>query len=233
MGLIGSVMSAIQDLRKTVAILRGPEGCPWDREQTHASLTACLLEECAELLDTIDREDREHMREELGDVLLQVVMHAQLAEEAGAFDLEDVARDINEKLIRRHPHVFGEASAKDTAAVLKHWEAVKQQEKAQKKATQKTLLPRPVARLSALQYAGEAVKQLKKHKIVINPVATVTGIDNGYAAMNQANVGRLLFDLVVQMREAGLDPEATLRNHTDVVLSHAENELSEKSQSPM
>src|ERR1051326_4728798 len=100
-------MSAIEDLRKTIARLRGPGGCPWDQEQTHAMLVRCLIDEASELIDTIDRGDFPHMREELGDVLIQVVFHAQLAEEAGHFDLEDVAREVNEKLIRPHPHVFG------------------------------------------------------------------------------------------------------------------------------
>ena len=94
-------MSAIEDLRHTIARLRGPGGCPWDQEQTHATLVRCLIDEASELIDTIDRRDMPHMREELGDVLIQVVFHAQLAEEAGHFNLEDVAREVNEKLIRR------------------------------------------------------------------------------------------------------------------------------------
>ena len=100
-------MSALDDLRRTVARLRAPDGCPWDREQTHQTLTRCLIDECSELLDAIDRLDLPHMREELGDVLVQIVFHAQLAAERGEFDFDDVAREINEKLVRRHPHVFG------------------------------------------------------------------------------------------------------------------------------
>ena len=107
-------MSAMDDLRKTIARLRAPGGCPWDQEQTHASLVRCLIDECSELIDTIDRLDLPHMREELGDVLIQVIFHAQLAEEAGKFDLEDVAREVNEKLIRRHPHVFGDVKVNST-----------------------------------------------------------------------------------------------------------------------
>jgi len=102
------LMSAIEELRLTIARLRGPGGCPWDQEQTHGTLVRCLIDEVSELIDTIDRLDFPHMREELGDVLIQVVFHAQLAEEAGHFDLEAVAREVNDKLIRRHPHVFGE-----------------------------------------------------------------------------------------------------------------------------
>ena len=95
-------MSSIEDLLKTVSALRNPEsGCPWDIEQTHQSIADCLIDECCELLQTIDRNDLHHMEEELGDVLLQVVMHAQMADEAGHFSFEDVCRVVNEKLIRR------------------------------------------------------------------------------------------------------------------------------------
>ncbi|MDR0353966.1 MAG: MazG family protein [Opitutaceae bacterium] len=127
-------MSAIHELRQTIARLRAPGGCPWDREQTHASLTRCLIDECSELLETIDALDMPHMREELGDVLIQVVFHAQLAEEAGHFDLDDVAREVNEKLIRRHPHVFGGSRLATSEQVLVKWEQIKAQEKAAKAA---------------------------------------------------------------------------------------------------
>ncbi|MDE3084554.1 MAG: MazG family protein, partial [Verrucomicrobiota bacterium] len=111
-------MSAIEDLCRTVARLRAPDGCPWDREQTHATLTRCLIDECSELLDTIDRMDLPHLREELGDVLVQVVFHAQLAAERGDFNFDDVAREINDKLIRRHPHVFGTGKLDTSDQVL-------------------------------------------------------------------------------------------------------------------
>ncbi|HCR37210.1 MAG TPA: MazG family protein, partial [Opitutae bacterium] len=101
-------MNTLQSLRNTVARLRAPDGCIWDREQTHQSIRDCLVEECAELLDAIDREDYPHMREELGDMLLQVFFHAQIAEEAGRFTIEDIAKEIDDKLIRRHPHIFGD-----------------------------------------------------------------------------------------------------------------------------
>ena len=109
-----------------MAKLRAPDGCPWDREQTHQSLARCLVEETSEVLECIDADDRGNLREELGDLLLQVVMHAQIAEEDGAFDLEDVGREINEKLIRRHPHVFGENAGLESAEeVLARWDEIK------------------------------------------------------------------------------------------------------------
>ena len=122
-------MSAIDDLRQTMERLRGPGGCPWDQEQTHQSLARCLVDECSELLETIDRNDLPHMREELGDVLIQVVFHALLAQEAGAFNFDDVARDINEKLIRRHPHVFGTERLETSEQVLAQWDEIKKTEK--------------------------------------------------------------------------------------------------------
>ncbi len=105
--------------------LRGPDGCPWDREQTHRSIKKDLIEECYELAEAIDLGDDEMLREELGDLLLQVVFHAQIAREQGRFDFEAVAKEIGEKLIRRHPHVFGEVTLDDSAAVLKQWDEIK------------------------------------------------------------------------------------------------------------
>ena len=121
-------MSALHELRQTIARLRAPDGCPWDQEQTHESLVRCLIDEVSELIETIDRADMDHMREELGDVLIQVYFHAQIAEEAGLFDLEAVAREVNEKLIRRHPHVFGDHQRLDTAGqVITKWEQIVKQ----------------------------------------------------------------------------------------------------------
>ena len=109
--------------------LRAPGGCPWDAEQTHESIIPNLIEEAYETVDTIQRGDHEHLKEELGDLLLQVVFHSEMAEEAGRFNLDDVARGISEKLVRRHPHVFGESDASDSDAVLQQWDAIKRTEK--------------------------------------------------------------------------------------------------------
>ena len=117
------------DLLKVMARLRGPGGCPWDREQTHQSLGRHLLEEAHEALEAIDDDDAERLREELGDVLLQVVFHAEMAREAGTFDADDVAEGIVTKLIRRHPHVFGEVEVGSAAEVLVNWERIKEEEK--------------------------------------------------------------------------------------------------------
>ena len=120
-------------LREIVHCLRAPGGCPWDIEQTHLSLIANLLEEAYETAAAIRSDDTEHMVEELGDLLLQVVMHAEIASETDRFALEDVARVVGEKLIRRHPHVFADSDADNTEAVLKQWDAIKLQEKGEKR----------------------------------------------------------------------------------------------------
>ena len=116
-------------LRAIMHRLRAPGGCPWDAEQTHESLIPNLIEEAYETVDTIQRGDHEHLKEELGDLLLQVVFHSEIAEEAGRFNLDDVARGISDKLVRRHPHVFAESEAADTDAVLQQWDAIKREEK--------------------------------------------------------------------------------------------------------
>ncbi|SFA51357.1 tetrapyrrole methylase family protein / MazG family protein [Anoxybacillus pushchinoensis] len=116
-------------LRRVIATLRGPNGCPWDRKQTHESLKKYLLEEAYELLDAIDRQDDENMIEELGDVLLQVMLHAQIGEDEGMFSIDDVIRAITEKMVRRHPHVFGDVHVDHAEEVVRNWQAIKQAEK--------------------------------------------------------------------------------------------------------
>lgn len=113
----------------TIAALRAPDGCPWDREQTHRSIAHNMIEEAFEAVDAIEADDVAHMREELGDVLLQVVLQSQIAADAGEFDIDDVCRDIDAKMVRRHPHVFGDAAAQDASEVLGIWDAEKLKEK--------------------------------------------------------------------------------------------------------
>jgi tetrapyrrole methylase family protein/MazG family protein len=122
-------VSDVSRLREIVARLRGPGGCPWDREQTHESLRAALLEECYETIEAIEKADDANLREELGDLLLHVVMHAQMGEERGAFDFDDVVETVCDKLIRRHPHVFGSAQVTESAQVVRLWESIKRVEK--------------------------------------------------------------------------------------------------------
>ena len=126
-----------QEFRDIIARLRAKDGCPWDREQTHASLETCMVNEAAELVSAIRIYDKtgsyENMCEELGDVLLQVMMHAQIAEEEGLFTIDDVLTVVSEKMIRRHPHVFGTAKADTSEAVLRNWDEIKKKEKEDKR----------------------------------------------------------------------------------------------------
>ncbi len=125
-------MSSFERFQDIIAHLRAPEGCPWDKEQTHDSLRRYIVEETHEVLDAIDREDWDALAEELGDVLLQVVLHTQIAIDDGEFKMSDVLRAVNQKMIRRHPHVFGDAAADSAAQVVTNWEAIKQREKAER-----------------------------------------------------------------------------------------------------
>ncbi len=214
-------MSAIDDLRGTMARLRAPDGCPWDREQTHQSICDCLVEEVAELLDAIDRNDFPHMREELGDLLLHVVMHAQMAVEAGKFDFEDVAREVNEKLVRRHPHVFGERKLDTAGEVINQWEAIKAGEKKNGPAAEGVFKRQP-PQLSALLLAREAWKQIQKKHLPAEGVVDRAVVQTLAAGLNEGEAGRKLFELAAACREAGIDPESALRRHTRAVMDAVE-----------
>jgi XTP/dITP diphosphohydrolase/tetrapyrrole methylase family protein/MazG family protein len=215
-------MSAIDDLRRTIARLRGPGGCPWDQEQTHQSLERCLIDECSELLDTIDRLDFPHMREELGDVLIQVIFHAQLAQEAGHFDLEDVAREVNEKLVRRHPHVFGEGRLETSEQVLVQWDQIKAVEKASHGEAAPAFFKAQPPRLPALMYAEDAWKQMGRkglqHDSGVDQ-ARVAALANG---LDDATLGRILFEAAAAAQARGLDAEGVLRRHADALKSDAQ-----------
>jgi tetrapyrrole methylase family protein/MazG family protein len=127
-------MRTFNGLRKIIATLRGPDGCPWDRVQTHQSLRPFLLEEASETLEALDDADPARLCEELGDLLLEVLLHVQIAEEAGEFGLADVVRGVSEKLVRRHPHVFGDAAAETPEAVVEQWEELKREERGEQSA---------------------------------------------------------------------------------------------------
>ena len=148
----------LKQLIETIAILRSPEGCPWDREQTHKSLRENLLQETYEALDAIDKENDDNLKEELGDVLLQVVLHAQIASEVNKFTIEDVAKAINDKLIRRHPHVFSDTKVKDTDEVLVNWEKIKRKEKPERKSALSGIAETMPALLVAQELSKKAVK---------------------------------------------------------------------------
>src|SRR5947209_4687951 len=160
---------AINDLLKVMARLRSPKGCLWDQEQDHKSLRWHAVEEVYELIDAIEAGDDEEMSEELGDLLLQVVFHCQLAAERKAFDFEKVARRITEKLIRRHPHVFGDAQAKTVDAVWAQWEKIKKSEKAGTKQERTSALDGIPRHLPALLRTEKLIKKARKHGLWASP----------------------------------------------------------------
>ena len=148
----------LEELIDVVAKLRDPNGCPWDREQTHTSLRPNMLEEAYEAVDAIDENDMAHLREELGDVLLQVLLHSQIASESNEFTLDDVAKELKEKLIHRHPHVFGTAKINNADDVLKTWDKLKSEEKTERKSAMDGLSRSQAALISAQKISKRAVK---------------------------------------------------------------------------
>ncbi len=153
---------AIKDLLKVMARLRSPNGCPWDCEQTHLTLRRHAIEEVYELIDAIEARDDHEMAEELGDLLLQVVFHCQLARERGAFDFEKVTRQLVDKLIRRHPHVFGTTKVKNVDEVWANWEKIKRAEKQGTQRERKSAFDGIPKHLPALLRAGKLVKKARK-----------------------------------------------------------------------
>lgn len=217
-------MSAIEDLKSTMARLREPGGCPWDQEQSHATLVRCLIDEVSELIDTIDRGDYPHMREELGDVLIQIVFHARLAEEGGHFNFEDVAREINDKLVRRHPHVFGTGKLETSDQVLAQWEVIKATEKKNgpvSKGVFKDLPPR----LPALMFAEAIWKQIEKKALPVDGVVDAAQVAALGRQLDEAKLGEMLFELTAAARAKGLDPEGALRLHATKVMREVEQRV--------
>ena len=215
-------MSSITDLIQTVKALREPDtGCPWDIEQNHQSIADCLIDECCELLQTIDRLDMEHMQEELGDVLLQVVMHARMAEEAGHFNFDEVCELINKKLIRRHPHVFGDTSVKDSNAVLEQWDAIKAKEK-KRGPEQKGFFKDLPNQLPALLFARSIFKQTQKLQLDVSTLINKAEIEKIRENLNEENAGERLFEIAAACRLKGIDPESALRRHAQNIVDQLE-----------
>jgi MazG family protein len=208
-------VNEIQRLRNIVTQLRAPDGCPWDREQTHQSLVRCLIEEVSEVLEAIDNNDFELMEEELGDLLLQVVMHSCLAEEERHFDFDDVARGISEKLIRRHPHVFGKDDEKidSTGEVIDRWELIKAEEKKLKGGKETSSIFKNLPpQLPALLFANDIYKRVQKNGLAEQGEWSQKKVDEESEELTEEQVGRTLFELVASCRKNGIDPESALRN---------------------
>jgi tetrapyrrole methylase family protein/MazG family protein len=217
-------MSRFPELVAVVARLRGPDGCPWDREQTHESLRPCLLEECYEVLDAIDRGDADELRGELGDLLLQIVFQAQVAAEGGRFTLDDVIADVVAKMIRRHPHVFASARVADSGEVMRNWSRIKAEERAARgpSADPSVLsgLPQALPALHAAARTGEKAARvgfdwpsagaaLDKVREEIDELAEA--LVSGDAARVEHELGDALFALASVARLAEQSPEMALR----------------------
>ena len=220
-------MAKFEEFQKIIAKLRSPKGCPWDREQTHESLRRCLMEECCEVLEAIDRRDDALLCEELGDVLLQVVFHASLAEDTGRFDLDAVADGICKKMIFRHPHVFGSASADTTEEVLSNWDTLKREEKGIENDADAL---RAVARtLPALWRAEKVLKKAAKAGFAWPDISGAMDKlaeeqeELRVAVAEHTNIreelGDVLFAAAAVARYAGIDPEQALQEATDKYIS--------------
>ena len=216
-------MYTFDDLVGIIAKLRSPEGCPWDREQTFESLKKCLADEAQEVFEAVDNKDMENLCEELGDVLLQVVFHALMEQEAGRFDLDAVADGICKKLIFRHPHVFGEVSVSGTGEVLSNWEELKRKEKGQ--ATNTDALEAVARSLPALWRAEKVQKKAKKagfdwpdvsgalDKLSEELEELKTAVAEGTNV--EEELGDLLFSAVNVSRFVKVDTEEALNGATD------------------
>lgn len=196
--------SSIDELLKVMATLRSPKGCPWDREQDHLSLRWHAVEEVYELMDAIESRDDHEIEEELGDLLLQVVFHCQLAKERGAFDFNKVTRRITEKLVRRHPHVFGATKVKDVDEVWANWEKIKRAEKNGTKHARTSALDGIPKHLPALLRAEKLVKKARKAKVL-------DGADLAKGKMTKKELSGILFTLAQFAQCQGWSAENLLR----------------------
>lgn len=214
----GQNADRVLDLLKVMAHLRAPGGCPWDAEQTHRSLAKHLLEEAHEVLEAIDSDDPERLRDELGDLLLQVVFHAEIAREFGHFDMDDIARGTVEKLIRRHPHVFGDVEVASAGEVLVNWERIKEDEKGPRGIDQDIPATLPaLARASKVQRraAGWGFEWRTKEAAIDKLREEVEELAEASPDEAEDELGDVLFAAAAVARRLGVDPESALRRTTN------------------
>lgn len=203
--------SSYDTLQEIIAHLRAPDGCPWDREQTHESLRPYLLEESYEVLEALDQNDTAALSEELGDLLIQVALHVQIATEDGEFMLSDVIGHVVEKLVRRHPHVFSDVEVVDSADVTRNWEAIKQAERKQNDGAQK------VKKKTMLDGISKSLPALAQAQTYVERLARVGYPLPSLQAMDEAELGQALLKLVEQAEVAGVDAESALRHACEVL----------------
>jgi len=217
------MMSHFEELENIMKRLRAKDGCPWDIEQTHESLKICLMEEAAEVLEAIDSKEDALLLEELGDLLLQVVFHSQIAMEEKRFTLRDVVKGISEKLVRRHPHVFGESNCQNADEVLTQWEAIKKEEK---KIERKSAMDGIPNYLGALHYAEKAVKKAKKAKFDLSKVELSKDILAKLSNQTASNdeLTALLFQINHQITSQGGHGEELLKSYTNQFIEDCRKE---------
>ena len=230
--LLSKSKYGFDDLVAIIGILRAPNGCPWDAEQTHQSIRRDLLEETYELIEGIDKNDDEIMREELGDVLLQVVFHADIARDQNSFDMNDVCNDVCTKLIVRHPHVFGDVKVSGIENVLSNWDKVKRETKKQQSDTE--VLRSITPSLPALMRADKLGKKARKMgfdfddandamtKVFEEVDEVKEALDGGNKAQIEEEFGDLLLSVVNAARLAGVDSEQALYNANEKFLRRFE-----------
>ena len=219
----------IEDLIRIVEVLRAPGGCPWDREQTHQSIKKNFIEETYEVIEAINKDDAEGLREELGDVLLQVLLHCQMESEKGVFDFNDVANDLCKKLVVRHPHVFGEKSAQNEAEALERWDEIKLKTKGMKKQSEAMLkVPREFPALMRAQKIQEKAAKAgfdwnDENGAIEKLLEEINELKNALSGGNQNEIsdemGDVLFSCVNISRFAKSDAEESLSASTDKFLS--------------
>ena len=214
-------MESMNRLVEIIDTLRAPGGCPWDREQDHKSIMKCLIEETYELADAIESDDAETLKEELGDVLLQVVFHSAIAKEEEAFTLDDVIHTLCDKLIYRHPHVFGDASVRNAEEVIKNWESLKRREEGKKERASilsgiPATLPALLAALKIQSVASRVGFDWDSpagvfDKITEEMVEVRDAMDAGNPEQIEEEIGDLIFSAVNLARLLKIDPETALR----------------------
>ena len=221
--LINAKRYTFEDLVDIVEILRAPGGCPWDREQTHTSIRKDFIEETYEVIEAIDKNDKSLLREELGDVMLQVVFHAQIEREVGSFNIDDVANDICAKLIHRHPHVFGDVKAETSEKVLDNWEQIKGEEKSRITVTDKlvaipTMLP-ALMRASKVGKKAACFDFADEYEVMLKVEEELDEVREAISQEDQAHVeeeiGDLLFTVASLARKCHVDAEEALTRATD------------------
>ena len=250
---------AFNEFVSTIAALRAPNGCPWDKEQTHRSIASNMIEEAYEAVDAIEADDVAHMREELGDVLLQVVLQSQIAQDEGQFTIDDVCEEVNEKIVRRHPHVFGDVTATDANEVLDLWDQTKLEEKKERpkeglldgvpKSFPALMQAQKISRKAAASgfewesvddvwdKVDEEVAELKAayETAPKSPNGKISKEDHAAKDAAELELGDVLFSLVNVARKMGLDAEGALRATCDKFRSRWSymEEAAEKSGTPL